>query len=211
MRKRFYYKSRFLKIIISVIFFLLFIYLSENQWTGILISSVIGVSSGFLSGVISWNNIKRRTDKRNVVILYETDSIFYVVLILLFLIQYNPKSLLTVLKFSNSSIPIIELLLITILALWVGYNITLWRLIRTFEFSNGRLITKHFWSRSKVGQEGMISKNGIVIEACNPSGKVRIGSEIWNAESIDGLNIRLDRKIVVRDIEGMTLIVEEVK
>ena len=60
-----------------------------------------------------------------------------------------------------------------------------------------------------VGAEGMISKEGIVIETCDPSGRVRIESVNWKAESVDKSAIPIDKKVIVRDIEGLTLFVEE--
>jgi membrane-bound ClpP family serine protease len=77
-----------------------------------------------------------------------------------------------------------------------------------FESGHGRLITKQFWSRSLVGQEGMVLKQGVVVEECAPTGKVQIGSEIWNAESIDRKPIEVGQVVIVRDVEGLKLIVE---
>ena len=82
--------------------------------------------------------------------------------------------------------------------------------MKAFESKCGRLIAKQFWNRSIVGQEGMISKEGFVLEKCAPNGKVQIGSEIWNAESIDEREIEASDRILVRDMDGLKLIVEKI-
>ena len=55
----------------------------------------------------------------------------------------------------------------------------------------------------------MIGRRGKVVKTCNPVGKTKIRGEWWNAESIDGREIEEGQEVVVRDIEGLTLIVEE--
>jgi membrane protein implicated in regulation of membrane protease activity len=63
--------------------------------------------------------------------------------------------------------------------------------------------------RSGVGAEGMILKTGTVIKKCDPEGKVRIGNETWRALAIDKSELDIGVTVIVRDITGMTLIVEK--
>lgn len=63
--------------------------------------------------------------------------------------------------------------------------------------------------RSGVGAEGMISKTGIAIKKCDPEGKVKIGNETWRALAIDKSEIAIGTNVIVRDMTGMTLIVEK--
>jgi len=59
------------------------------------------------------------------------------------------------------------------------------------------------------GIQAMIQKTGIVIEKCDPEGKVRIGNEFWTALAMEGTEIDIGEQIIVRDIKGMKLIVEK--
>ena len=63
--------------------------------------------------------------------------------------------------------------------------------------------------RSGVGREGMISKTGIVIKKCDPEGRVKIGNETWRALTADKSEIDTGTTVIVRDITGMTLIIEK--
>ena len=51
----------------------------------------------------------------------------------------------------------------------------------------------------------MISKKGII----SSEGKVKVGNEMWNAVSIDGKSIAVGDTVVVRDIDGLRLVVEK--
>jgi len=54
----------------------------------------------------------------------------------------------------------------------------------------------------------VIGKEGVVIETCDPNGRVKVGAEIWNAESINGESIPKSDEITVRNIKNLTLLVE---
>lgn len=57
----------------------------------------------------------------------------------------------------------------------------------------------------------MLDAEGYVAEVCAPLGKVRIGLEVWNARSACRDAIATGQRVVVRDIEGRTLVVEPVR
>ncbi|MCE4609705.1 MAG: hypothetical protein F7C36_04920 [Desulfurococcales archaeon] len=61
-----------------------------------------------------------------------------------------------------------------------------------------------------IGEEELIGKKGLVIEDLDPEGKILIEGEIWRARSISG-HIRADKEVIVRGVEGLTLIVEEIQ
>ncbi len=61
-----------------------------------------------------------------------------------------------------------------------------------------------------IGEEELIGKRGLVIEDLDPEGKILIEGEIWRARSISG-HIREDKEVIVRGVEGLTLIVEEIQ
>jgi membrane-bound serine protease (ClpP class) len=64
--------------------------------------------------------------------------------------------------------------------------------------------------RNKVvtGQQGLIGEIGVAETALSPSGKVFVHGEIWNAVST--LNVPAGERVVVRQIDGLTLRVDPV-
>jgi len=60
-----------------------------------------------------------------------------------------------------------------------------------------------------TGKEGMIGKEGFAVTAVHRDGKVLIDGEYWNATS--ALNIEEGKKIRVLSVEGLSLVIEEVK
>ncbi len=64
--------------------------------------------------------------------------------------------------------------------------------------------------RNKVvtGQQGLVGEIGIAETALSPSGKVFIHGELWDAVST--LNIQAGERVVVRQVEGLTLRVDPV-
>jgi membrane-bound serine protease (ClpP class) len=59
-----------------------------------------------------------------------------------------------------------------------------------------------------TGTEGMIGLSGISLETLEPTGKVKVRGEIWNAESING-KINEDEKIFVEKVKNLTLFVKK--
>jgi len=208
MESRPYQTSRIIQLIISSCVLLLVLFLLRTAWTTKLSFLLIGGGLGYWLGYLDWNKTKSRVDKRNVVILYATDGAFYFLLLLLYLIQFAPWSVFTFIVKDHPYI--FHFMIGLVCSSWLTYNFAFWRGVKAFESIQGRLITKQFWSRSLVGQEGMISRQGVVIDSCDPRGKVQIGPEIWIAESVDKTKIEASTRIIVRDIEGLTLIVEKI-
>ena len=64
--------------------------------------------------------------------------------------------------------------------------------------------------RNKVvtGEQGLVGEIGIAQTALSPSGKVFVHGELWNA--VSSANIPAGERVVVRQIEGMTLRVDPV-
>jgi hypothetical protein len=209
MKERYYQTSRFFYLIYSV-FFLLFLFFSyDGPWSLKFTISITGSILGYWIGHVEWNNIYSRIDKRNTVILYATDNGFFSILLLLFFIQYHPRSLLSISKIVQANHVIYASIVIITGSLLCGRNLAFWRGVKVFESTRGKLITKSFWSRSLVGQEGMISKQGVIVESLNPIGRVRIDSETWKAESMEKDFVEVDNHVIVRDIDGLKLIVEK--
>lgn len=89
----------------------------------------------------------------------------------------------------------------------VSYNIVLYKNFRRHERFEGPLKVKEYYAPSITGAEGMLGKSATVVEECNPQGKVRVETELWNAISLEG-HLKVGDRVVIRDLEGLTLIVE---
>ncbi|MCX7983028.1 MAG: NfeD family protein [Syntrophales bacterium] len=77
------------------------------------------------------------------------------------------------------------------------------------------LLLKYFYRKdegAKTNVEAMIGKEGIVTAIVDPIagvGEVKIRGEIWRALPVSGESLEIGNKVIVRAIEGITLIVEK--
>lgn len=60
--------------------------------------------------------------------------------------------------------------------------------------------------RPAVGVEALVGKTGVAATNLWPEGQVRIAGEIWRARCDRGCD--LGSKVVVRSVEGLTLVVD---
>ena len=68
--------------------------------------------------------------------------------------------------------------------------------------------------RARTNADRTIGASAIVIREINndmAEGQVRVLNQIWTARSFRGNNLLVDTKVVVRSIEGVKLIVEDIK
>ena len=66
-----------------------------------------------------------------------------------------------------------------------------------------------WWSRRRrasVGVESLVGRTGVASTALWPEGQVRIAGELWQARCEGGCDP--GTSVVVREIEGLTLVVE---
>ena len=65
------------------------------------------------------------------------------------------------------------------------------------------------WSqrrRAAVGAEALVGRSAVAVTPLDPRGQVRIDGELWSAVSEEPLE--RGREVVVRRVEGLTLVVE---
>lgn len=211
MKTKYYYKTKAIYLYFSVLILIIsFVYVPINFFPKIIIS-VIGIILGLLFEKYDWKKFKNRIDERNIVIEYKSESIFFVILILLFIVQFTPRTLFQFVNQFEFFQMYVFILVFLLISLNTGYLFLQYKLIKEYELDFGKLIPKKFWSKSVVGQEGMLLKIGFVTVDCNPLGKVKIDGEIWNAKSIDEINIESGNKVQVKDINGLQLIVKKYK
>jgi membrane protein implicated in regulation of membrane protease activity len=68
-----------------------------------------------------------------------------------------------------------------------------------------------WWSkrrRATVGAETLVGRHAVVSADCMPQGQVRVAGEIWGARCDAGASV--GDEVVVRELDGLTLVVEPV-
>ena len=67
-----------------------------------------------------------------------------------------------------------------------------------------------FWysnqRRARVGAETLVGRSAVVVLPCFPDGQVKLDGELWGARCDAGAGT--DSEVVVRGLEGLTLVVE---
>lgn len=72
----------------------------------------------------------------------------------------------------------------------------------------------YFWTRYlrrirvRTGAEGLVGQRAAVIEDCRPRGRVRVASEIWNAECAAPEEAGVGETVAITAIEGLKLWIE---
>jgi len=171
---------------------------------------ILGCIPGYFLAQNDWRKIKNSIDGRNKFPYYFGKNFLFTGkfhLLIAISFDYIIVILLALLwlKFKFTLGIIISIYLVFALI----YHITIFYSSRKYELENGAIIPLEMYAKTKTGSEGMMHKSGEVISACTPIGKVRIGNEIWNAESIDGNSIDDGEKVLVREIQGLKLIIEK--
>lgn len=94
------------------------------------------------------------------------------------------------------------------LPMWVGWvGVIAWiaKDIALFPF----VWRAYDWDGLAGSEHSMIGRRGVSKERLSPSGYVQIGNELWRAEVVAGAAaINEGSLICVRDVQGLTLIVE---
>ncbi len=77
-----------------------------------------------------------------------------------------------------------------------------------FFFISYKVLSLHR-RKPATGREGLIGRTGVVDKALTPEGKVFIHGELWNAVALDGKPVLKEEKVVVVEVEGLTLKVKQ--
>jgi membrane protein implicated in regulation of membrane protease activity len=207
----YYYQEKLIHWMMHVcILVLLLIFFDLPAYLRLMVSA-IGLYAGLLVGKKDWKTTASGIDERNKAIIHDdgvdVDGIFSFLVILLIL--YFVRSSYPASKLLHYLVWLIQSITLFFVAMACGSNYLIYSKARKYEVEHGKLVTEGYWNRSPVGKEGMIDQKGIAIEDCNPLGKVRVNSEIWKAESMDGKLIKQGTEITVRDINGLQLMIEE--
>lgn len=167
-----------------------------------------GLAAGHAVGAEEWRRIRRQIDRRNVAVTYLEDSLYFGVLTMLGLASFS-GTLLRLGAVAALPAPVFWAGLIGIAALCAGRAYALNRAIASHERRFGPLRLRTFYARSLVGPEALIGRRATVVERCAPEGRVKVAAELWFARASGSAHIPEGRPVVVRDVEGLCLIVEE--
>ncbi len=178
----------------------------SSMQKGVLI--LIGGAAGVSLGVYYWRRLEERIDTRNTLITYFADSPFYLLVVFLGVGMLLPRSLFQFGELLVLFPQAFEAALLLVVACWVAYEAVLFRSVKRYEENHGAIKTKAFYARSSTGLEGMHGREATVVRRCAPIGKVSLGPELWDAESIDGRPLEEGQRTEIRDIEGLRLVVE---
>jgi membrane protein implicated in regulation of membrane protease activity len=170
-----------------------------------------GLALGTWAGLIDGGTLERRIDRRGGVVLYAEDSVPYALLLPLGVLALLPFAfgtmMLAVIRSSGVQL-FFQLGMCVLAAMWLAHDVVVRRRLRRISARRGPLRVQWFYGRSVVGAEGMIGKTGEVTSSRAGGGYVRIGSELWRADSIDGSPLGEGRRVIVRRVDGLALIVE---
>jgi membrane protein implicated in regulation of membrane protease activity len=91
-------------------------------------------------------------------------------------------------------------LAVAIIAIWLLKDIALYPL------------TRHALQKSQpaTGPAALVGQEAEVVQTLAPSGQVRVGGERWLARSASGEHILAGRRIRVVDVDGLTLVVQQI-
>lgn len=177
---------------------------SLSVWLALL----VGAAAGVALGLATWKQIASRIDGSNTVTLYFTDAPMYALVVLVGIVSLAPRSLESAFRVVGEHPTLLPIGVAGLVGMWVAFETVMYVAVRRFETRNGALRTRSFYSRSATGPEGMLGREAVVVERCAPRGKVRLGPELWNARSLTSEAIELGTQVTVRDLDGLTLIVE---
>jgi len=97
---------------------------------------------------------------------------------------------------------------------WLDFSVFGAALLLLVTFGRRLAIARLFKgaSATRTNAEAVIGEQGVVIERIDPvscTGAVRVGGEVWSAVSHKGQTIPAEAQIVVLDLKGVRLVVDE--
>jgi membrane protein implicated in regulation of membrane protease activity len=190
---------------------LLMIWVTDASHELKLIGVLGGLVLGTWAGVVDARAIERRIDRRGGVVLYTEDSVLYALLWPLGVLALLPFAFGTmtraVVRSSDVQV-VLQVMICGLAAAWLTHDVLVSRRLRRISVRRGPLDVQRFYGRSVVGAEGMIGKVGEVTSSGPPAGYVRIGGELWRAESIDGSSLVEGQRVIVRRQNRLVLLVD---
>jgi membrane protein implicated in regulation of membrane protease activity len=171
----------------------------------------VGAALGISIGQSVWRQLRNRIYAGNRVTLYYTDTFVYALVLMAGLASLTPRA-----AFQGAGLLVSHPSTLVVIALGLASlglaasAVNLWH-IRRYELQHGPLRAKLIYTQSTTGAEGMLGRHAVVQAACAPEGTVRVRSELWRARSLDDTSLQVGEAVVVREVDGLCLLVERVK
>lgn len=170
---------------------------------------VVGVALGAWAGLSAARAFERGFDRGDGVVMYLQEAAPYALFWPLCAVAlFGSGTLLRGVASSPELQLSLRLMLCVISATWLTQDILAARAFRRVARRRVRLQVQWFHGRSVAGPEGMIGKAGEVTTPCRPAGYVRVGGELWRAESVDGFPLMVGQEVTVQRLNGLVLLVE---
>jgi len=200
---------RLVQVILATVAGALLLAVSRATWPVKVTTVALGIAIGCWLGLLSWRRLRRQILANTVLVTYLEDSLWAAVLLVLYLGSFAPRVFVYTFNLLAVAPGVGWLASLAVASSCTGYSWVLYRSIRSHERLHGRLRVKTIYARSVAGAEGLVGRQAVVVEPCDPDGRVTVGPELWFARSITGVAISVGTAVVVREVEGLRLIVEK--
>ncbi|MFC2060403.1 NfeD family protein [Chloroflexota bacterium] len=121
------------------------------------------------------------------------------------------KDCLKVLLLLLDEIAVVVLVLLVLRVLGISiplpFTIVAALVLGALVFIMHKAVIPSFHKKEVTGSEGMIGCDGEVIERLNPVGVIRVGSEYWQAKSVNE-NIAIGEEVEIIELKGLRLMVK---
>jgi membrane protein implicated in regulation of membrane protease activity len=205
---RFEHRARRLHVLLAAALCAVLLVALDGHWLVKVAAISIGFFLGRVMGASEWSRLRRQIDTRNVAVIYTEDSAYFAVLTALAIASLSPWPVIRAGLVIAFYPEVVAAMLVGAAGACVGWAFVLYRRIQAYERSSGPLRVRTFYARSLVGPEALIGRAGTVVETCAPDGRVSIGAEVWFARSIGDVSLTPGTPVVIRDLDGLRLIVE---
>jgi len=201
-----YYTNKFLNVIFLTGILVVCFWLIEVALIKKFLIIGSGLISGILIGKIRWSISQKLYDSIYFIPISILSEISLVLFLIYFLIYFEPHIA------TNTSLNIffvIPIVLFIMLSIWNGYIYMMLYNIYSLKDDSIAKIVKDLFYQPANGQESMIDQTAIVLSKCNPIGTIKYNSVIWNAETIDRVDIEKGEKVVIKDVKGLKTYIEK--
>jgi membrane protein implicated in regulation of membrane protease activity len=197
---------RILSLVISGGLFVLGRLMGFFSWKAL----VVGVFLGLLLGVLFWYETRTPLYRDKQFPVTMTQKLGHGALFLLYAVFIG--CVLEWVLEMPSPVWAADLLCLSLYGL-IGFVVafTLAQLVRLWHYLlQGGVLDRFIWRERQTGKEGMIGREGVVRERLNPTGKIAVRGELWDAEVEGDAPVELGVRVVTEKMVGLKLMVRPV-
>jgi hypothetical protein len=194
---------RILSLVIAVVLFVLGKLMGFLSWKGLTVGAVLGL----LLGVLFWYETRTPLYRDKQFPVTGTQKVGHGALVFLYVV-FLGCVLEWILRapspaWATDLLPVsLDGLIGFVLAFTVAQLVRLWHYLL-----QGGVLDRFIWRERQTGREGMIGRVGIVRERLDPTGKIFIRGEWWDAQVEGGGPVEVGERVVTERMQGLTLTV----